>query len=100
MWCSLPDHEKAAAQVISHYTGRLSDLDPDLALYAEYYLDPASDVQQAAKLLFKAKLDRMSEEQLADVLAEAQAEQAEASGQALTIIGGIALHRYQSVNPE
>jgi hypothetical protein len=114
-------------------------VEPGLDFFAAYYLDTGSelgenvrepfancqgDVQQAAKILFKARVDRMTEEEIENLVAavapgcewcehlsdqhtegavlesSTRAPRANHEAmQALTIIGGIALHRYQSVNP-
>lgn len=94
-----------------------------ITLYVNLSL-PQGDVQQAAKILFKARLDRMSEAEIENLVAavrpsreptevpsapraeflvpESSSRTSRAHSEAiraLTIIGGVALHKYQSVNP-
>lgn len=84
----------------------------------------SGDVQQAARILFKAKLTRMTEEEVEAVVVAHQdnrmnrvpidltradppvpanltgsAQYSTEAKAALTIIGGIALDRFQSINP-
>ncbi|KAL7423894.1 hypothetical protein Q5752_001479 [Cryptotrichosporon argae] len=101
-----PDAEKAAADIIAWYSSGLPDpVEADLAYFAEYYMDPA--VHQAARMLFRTRLARMSNEEVDEVISAHQsalpsnsgAPYADAAVRALTIIGGMAVHRYQSVNP-
>ncbi|WWD20135.1 hypothetical protein CI109_104611 [Kwoniella shandongensis] len=105
-----PDHERWAAEVIAFYTAALPSniVEPDLDFFASYYLDSSADVHQAARMLFAARVGRMSE---AEIDAVVEAKQSDlpsrrstvvlpaSAAHALTLLGGIALHKYQSMNP-
>lgn len=69
-----PDHESAAADVIAYYTACLPDdaLEADLELFAAFYLDSATDVHQAARMLFAARLSRIPNEKIEELVAEQQ----------------------------
>lgn len=69
-----PEHESYAADVIAYYSSCLPDntLEAELELFAAFYLDSATDVHQAARMLFAAQLTRMSSEQIAQLVAEQQ----------------------------
>ncbi|RXK36360.1 hypothetical protein M231_06397 [Tremella mesenterica] len=106
-----PDHEKAAADVIAYYTTCLpADIeDAPLYFFAGYYMDPASNVQQAARLLFAARLSRMTDIDLESLILQYQpglpslqpnGKQTSAQAAlALTMIGGMAIQKYQSMTP-
>ena len=53
--------------MIAFYSRMPSD-ETSLGFLSGYYVDSASDVQQAAKILFKAKVDAMTEEEIGDVV--------------------------------
>ncbi|EIW71713.1 hypothetical protein TREMEDRAFT_27484 [Tremella mesenterica DSM 1558] len=106
-----PDHEKAAADVIAYYTTCLpADIeDAPLDFFAGYYMDSASNVQQAARLLFAARLSRMTDTDLETLILQYQpglpslqpnGKQTSAQAAlALTMIGGMAIQKYQSMTP-
>jgi hypothetical protein len=50
-------------------------------------------------MLFKARLERLTEDEVEAVVQGAQDAFEAQPARSLTLIGGIALHRYQSVNP-
>lgn len=106
-----PDHESWAADVIAWYAACLPEdaIEADLELFAAFYLDSATDVHQAARMLFGARLSRMANEEIEALVATQQVllpsvvppEQRfnEASARALTMVGGMALHRFACMNP-
>ena len=53
--------------MIAFYS-RMPSEETGLDFLSGYYVDSASDVQQAAKILFKAKVDAMTEEEIGDVV--------------------------------
>ncbi|WVF68617.1 hypothetical protein IAT40_003387 [Kwoniella sp. CBS 6097] len=106
-----PDHERWAAEVIAYYTASLpaSVIEPDLEFFANYYMDPSPDVHQAARMLFAARVARMTKSEieatveighpnLPSHLTDAT-RCSEVAVSALTLIGGIALHKYQCMQP-
>ncbi|ODO06895.1 hypothetical protein I350_04255 [Cryptococcus amylolentus CBS 6273] len=104
-----PDMEPRAAEVIAFYTSSLpaTIVEPDLQFFAGYYMDLSVDVQQAARMLFASRVIRLSEsdvEELVELIEHDlpvhQSGTARFSSQAanaLTVLGGIALQRYQSM---
>ncbi|KAK8849511.1 hypothetical protein IAR55_004845 [Kwoniella newhampshirensis] len=105
-----PDHERWAAEVIAFYTAALPSniVEPDLEFFASYYMDSSTDVHQAARMLFAARLGRMTEDEIDAVVETKQpdlpnrrsdAGTAALAANVLTLLGGIALHKYQSMNP-
>jgi hypothetical protein len=69
-----PEYESSAADVIAFYTACLPDgaLEAPLELFAAYYLDSASDVHQAARMLFAARLSRIANEMIVEFVADHQ----------------------------
>lgn len=69
-----PDYESYAADVIAFYTACLPDdaIEAELELFAAYYLDSAVDVHQAARMLFAARLSRMSNEVISELVTAQQ----------------------------
>ncbi|KIR29487.1 hypothetical protein I307_01393 [Cryptococcus deuterogattii 99/473] len=106
-----PDLERWAAEVIAFYTASLHPniIEPDLEFFASYYMDPSSDVHQAARLLFAARVRRLSGSEIDTVvrirqheLPILQPEERKFSGSAanaLTVLGGIAVQKYQCMRP-
>ncbi|ORY34903.1 hypothetical protein BCR39DRAFT_515490 [Naematelia encephala] len=106
-----PDLERWAAEVIAFYTASLPEdaIEPDLEFFASYYLDSSHDVHQAARMLFESRLDRMSEKEIESVIHASQAQlpslqdgelrYSEEAARALTMVGGMALHKFHSMNP-
>ncbi|WVQ79391.1 hypothetical protein IAT38_001488 [Cryptococcus sp. DSM 104549] len=106
-----PDHERYAAEVIAFYTASLPSniIEPDLEFFASYYMDPSTDVHQAARMLFAARVGRLSEAEIEDVTQSRESglpsHQTGASrlsavaANTLCLLGGIALQRYQLINP-
>ncbi|KIR99396.1 hypothetical protein L804_03024 [Cryptococcus deuterogattii 2001/935-1] len=106
-----PDLERWAAEVIAFYTASLPPniIEPDLEFFASYYMDPSSDVHQAARLLFAARVRRLSGSEIDTVvrirqhkLPILQPEERKFSGSAanaLTVLGGIAVQKYQCMRP-
>ncbi|WVQ75054.1 hypothetical protein IAR50_004663 [Cryptococcus sp. DSM 104548] len=104
-----PDMEPRAAEVIAFYTASLpaTIVEPDLQFFASYYMDPSADVQQAARMLFASRVSRLSESDIEELvestehdLPTLQSGTAKFSSQAsnaLTVLGGVALHRFQSM---
>jgi hypothetical protein len=71
------EHESAAADVIAFYTACLppdaSDAsEADLELFTDYYLDSAPDVHQAARMLFAARLSRIPNEKIEQMVGDQQ----------------------------
>ncbi|OXG25397.1 hypothetical protein C367_03219 [Cryptococcus neoformans Ze90-1] len=105
-----PDLEHWAAEVIAFYTASLPNIiEPDLEFFASYYMDPSYDVHQAARLLFAARVGRLSGSEI-DAVARTrehelpilQPEERKFNGSAanaLTVLGGIALQKYQCMGP-
>lgn len=106
-----PDLEQWAAEVIAFYTASLPPniIEPDLEFFASYYMDPSYDVHQAARLLFAARVGRLSGSEIDTVartreheLPILQPEERKFCGSAanaLTVLGGIALQKYQCMGP-
>nr|XP_019009161.1 uncharacterized protein I206_05807 [Kwoniella pini CBS 10737]OCF47942.1 hypothetical protein I206_05807 [Kwoniella pini CBS 10737] len=106
-----PDHERWAAEVIAFYTASLPTfaIEPDLQFFAEYYMDSSGDVHQAARLLFAARLGRMTSGEIAAMIDNSHANlpsksspssrSSEEAINALTMLGGIALHKFESMQP-
>lgn len=106
-----PDLERWAAEVIAFYTASLPPniIEPDLEFFASYYMDPSSDVHQAARLLFAARVGRLSGSEIDAVVRIRQHElpilQSEkrkfscSAANALTVLGGIAVQKYQCMRP-
>ncbi|WWD04165.1 hypothetical protein V865_002231 [Kwoniella europaea PYCC6329] len=106
-----PDHERWAAEVIAQYTASLpsSAIEPDLHFFAEYYMDPSTDVHQAARMLFAARVGRMTSAELDSTVEVGQANlpsklspatrYSDAAANALTMLGGIALNKFETMQP-
>ncbi|WWC65680.1 uncharacterized protein I303_108301 [Kwoniella dejecticola CBS 10117] len=106
-----PDHERWAAEVIAFYTASLpsSAIEPDLQFFAQYYMDSSSDVHQAARLLFAARLGRMSSGGISALIesghedlpskSAANMRSSDVAINALTMLGGIALHKVETMQP-
>ncbi|ORX37934.1 hypothetical protein BD324DRAFT_623874 [Kockovaella imperatae] len=104
------ENEQAAAEAIGYYSAGLpeSTKRPDLDFFAAHYMDPAAIVQQSARLLFASTLENMSESQIeklvqahVPLLPQNVAPRTRLSAdtvRALTLIGGIAIHRYQALS--
>lgn len=58
--------------MIAFYSHSHSSDETGLEFFTEYYTDPASDVQQAAKILSKAKIEAMLEEDIGTLVAAHQ----------------------------
>ncbi|TXT16045.1 hypothetical protein VHUM_00548 [Vanrija humicola] len=106
-----PDHETWAADVIAFYASCLPHdaIEAELELFAAFYLDSCPDVHQAARMLFGARLSRMSNAEI-EALIDAQQsylpsvvpdseKMGEQAARALTMVGGVALHRIECMNP-
>ncbi|OCF37103.1 hypothetical protein I316_01008 [Kwoniella heveanensis BCC8398] len=107
-----PDHERWAAEAIAYYTASLpvSTIEPELGFFANYYMDSSPDVHQAARMLFAARVARMTSDAFVDhtvrpcshVVPSRLTDAtrcSEVAVSALTLIGGIALHKYQVMQP-
>ncbi|BEJ14047.1 hypothetical protein CspHIS471_0312210 [Cutaneotrichosporon sp. HIS471] len=106
-----PEHEQWAADVIAFYAASLPDdaLEADAELFAAFYFDSAFDVHQAARMLFGVRLSRMSSEEIEALVSKWQdklpanidpsGRQSNTSARALTMLGGIALHRFEMLSP-
>lgn len=68
-----PDHETWAADVIAFYASCLPHdaIEAELELFAAFYLDSCPDVHQAARMLFGARISRMSNTEI-EALVDAQ----------------------------
>lgn len=107
-----PDYDQHATDVVAFYSASLPEnaAEADLELFAAFYLDSASDVHQAARMLFGARLSRMPNEEIEKMVATQQSllpaavlphdRMSEASARALTMVGGMALHRFSCMNPK
>nr|XP_019043333.1 hypothetical protein I302_07908 [Kwoniella bestiolae CBS 10118]OCF22263.1 hypothetical protein I302_07908 [Kwoniella bestiolae CBS 10118] len=106
-----PDHERWAAEVIAYYTASLppTTIEPDLQFFAEYYMDSSTDVHQAARMLFSARVGRMSGAEI-DATVEVGQENlpsklppatrsSDVAANALTMLGGIALNKFETMQP-
>ncbi|WOO76901.1 WD repeat-containing protein 7 [Vanrija pseudolonga] len=106
-----PDHETWAADVIAFYASCLPHdaIEAELELFAAFYLDSCPDVHQAARMLFGARISRMSNTEI-EALVDAQQshlpsvvpeseKMGEQAARALTMVGGVALHRIECMNP-
>lgn len=69
-----PEHEQWAADVIAFYSASLPEdaLEADAELFAAFYFDSAFDVHQAARMLFAVRLNRMSNEEIEELVAKWQ----------------------------
>ncbi|KAK6908897.1 hypothetical protein I203_102903 [Kwoniella mangroviensis CBS 8507] len=106
-----PDHERWAAEVIAHYTASLPSLatEPDLHFFAEYYMDSSTDVHQAARMLFAARVGRMTSAEIDSTVDVGQANLptklspatrfSDVAANALTMLGGIALNKFETMQP-
>ena len=107
-------HEASAAQAIALYTAALpaDTVDADLRFFARYYLDSSHDVHLAARILFDSRMDRMPADEVEAIAEEYMAglpshrpsgtpsnQDDAGANMALTVLGGMALHRYQNISP-
>nr|ODN95521.1 hypothetical protein L204_04061 [Cryptococcus depauperatus CBS 7855] len=106
-----PDHEKWAAEIIAFYAASLpaTILEPELDFFASFYMDPCPDVHMASRILFAARVNKLVEAEIEDIVAARENDlpihQPDTSHfiqtavNALTVLGGIALQRYQCMKP-
>ncbi|KAI9633004.1 uncharacterized protein MKK02DRAFT_40384 [Dioszegia hungarica] len=105
------DHERSAAQLIAYFTASLPEgsIPAGLPFFAAFYLDYIADIHQAARMLFGSQMDGMAEAdfeavvdahlpELPSFLPSAD-QHLKAADLALTMLGGMALHKYQSMTP-
>ncbi|WVR08230.1 hypothetical protein IAU60_005277 [Kwoniella sp. DSM 27419] len=106
-----PQYEEYAAGVIAYHTTSLPAyaIESELDFFADHYLAPSADIHQAARMLFAARVARLSGSEIEAIVDANQAMlpsqvpsafkvTAEAL-KALTLLGAIALHKYQSMQP-
>ncbi|WWC92997.1 uncharacterized protein L201_007961 [Kwoniella dendrophila CBS 6074] len=104
-----PDHERWAAEVIAHYTASLplTAIEPDLRFFAEYYMDSSTDIHQAARMLFAARVGRMDSKDIETIMEVGHHDlpnklptsdkYCDTAVNALTMLGGIALHKFETM---